>query len=194
MSADTLTVLRSVSGKHAAKRYRRRKDGTIANRSYDKEMFFSVEAIPVNDIYALADALERLAASPSAFVIRGEPLPGIDHKHALRRALPDKKTGEPATFAEKPRYWFLSMSTIYRCQPQPIPEPSPRTPLSMSSASCRRSCTTPRAGGSGHRASRYSPTRIIHCPCICGSGAWTRSMTQSSHAGPWRSTPAPASS
>ena len=107
MSADTLTVLRSVSGKHAAKRYRRRKDGTIANRSYDKEMFFSVEAIPVNDIYALADARERLAASPSAFVIRGEPLPGIDHKHALRRALPDKKTGEPATFAEKPRYWFL---------------------------------------------------------------------------------------
>jgi len=106
-AADTLTVLRSVSGKHAAKTFTRKRDGKIANRSYGKEMFFSVEAIPVAGIDTLADALERLTGEPSAFVIRGEPLPGIDRAHTLRRALPDKKTEEPATFAEKPRYWFL---------------------------------------------------------------------------------------
>jgi putative DNA primase/helicase len=106
-AADTLTVLRSVSGKHAAKTFTRKRDGKITNRGYGAEMFFSVEAIPVSDITTLADALERLAAEKYAFVIRGEAVSGIDRAHTLRRALPDEKNGLPATFIEKPRHWLL---------------------------------------------------------------------------------------
>ena len=107
MSADTLTVLRSTSGAHAAKTFTRKKDGKITNRGYGAEKFFSVESRLVNGIGELADALERLTADKYAFVIRGEPLPGIDRRRTLRRALPDKKTGEPATFDERSRHWLL---------------------------------------------------------------------------------------
>jgi hypothetical protein len=102
-----LTVLRSVSGKHASKRFTRKKDGEVGNRSYGSEKYFAVESIAVRNIAELAQALERLTNQTFAFVIRGEPLPGINRKHTRRLLYPEKSTGDAATFREAKRHWFL---------------------------------------------------------------------------------------
>jgi hypothetical protein len=107
MTADRLTVLTSVNRRLASKTFSQKKDGTIQNRSYGNEKYFSVTAIEVAGIGELARALEGLSRNPHAFVVRGEPLPGIDRKRTRRLLHPDRKTGEPATFTEAPRRWVL---------------------------------------------------------------------------------------
>jgi D5 N terminal like len=107
MTADRLTVLTSVNRRLASKTFSQKKDGTIQNRSYGNEKYFSVTAIEVAGIGELARALEGLSRNPHAFVVRGEPLPGIDRKRTRRLLHPDRKTGEPATFTEAPRRWAL---------------------------------------------------------------------------------------
>jgi hypothetical protein len=73
MTTDNLTVLHSVNGKHAAKRFRRdRKTGEIRKFDYGSEKFFRVEEIAVTGIADLAAALTRLTLEPHAFVVRGE--------------------------------------------------------------------------------------------------------------------------
>ena len=103
---DNLTVLTTATGKFATKQFSLQKDGTIRNRSYGNEMYFSVASVPITDINSLARELESVARNPRAFVIRGEPLPGTNRARARRLALPDRKTGEPATFEDQPRHWF----------------------------------------------------------------------------------------
>ena len=107
MTADRLTVLTSVNRRLASKTFSQKKDGTIQNRSYGNEKYFSVTAIEVAGIGELAPALEGLSRNPHAFIVRGEPLPGIDRKRTRRLLHPDRKTGEPATFTEAPRRWAL---------------------------------------------------------------------------------------
>jgi Family of unknown function (DUF5906) len=107
VSTDTITVLFSTSGKFATKQYSRAKDGGIKNRSYGNETYFAVETGAIRDITHLAGVLERLADEPFRFVIRGEPLPGINEKRSRRLLHPDKKTGDPATFRERARHWFM---------------------------------------------------------------------------------------
>ena len=104
---DQLTVLISVSGKHAGKNFSRGKDGGIRNRSYGNEKCFRVHITEVNGIAELGRALATIASNQFAFVIRGAPLPGINLKRARRLLRPDKKSGDPATFKEVPRYWLL---------------------------------------------------------------------------------------
>jgi hypothetical protein len=108
MTGDQLTVLTSVNKKHAGKRFwLDKKTGEIKSRSYGKETHFRVEAIAVSDIKSLARALERISRNPFAFVVRGRLLPGFDPKKTLRRCVPNKKTGEPATFEAGARRWQL---------------------------------------------------------------------------------------
>jgi hypothetical protein len=95
---DALTILRSTSGKYATKQFSPKKDGTIQNRSYGNEKFFSVVTVEVSDVVQLGHALAQLVDKPFDFVIRGAPLPGINRKHARRLLYPDKKTGDAATF------------------------------------------------------------------------------------------------
>ena len=104
-ASDTLTVLRSASRAHAGKRFKRGKDGQIRNRSYGKEAFFSVQNITVGNIVELARALDELARHPYDFIIRGEALDNTNRAHTRR--LLYAKGDQPATFADKPRHWFL---------------------------------------------------------------------------------------
>jgi hypothetical protein len=107
MAAENLSVLISVGKKHASKQFRLVKDGKIKNRGYGLEKYFRVDSVAVCGIQALAHTLERISCDPFAFIVRGELLPGIDRKRARRLLHPDKKTGEPATFAPASRHWFL---------------------------------------------------------------------------------------
>jgi hypothetical protein len=105
--SDTLTVLTSVSGKHAAKQFSlNRKTGELKNRSYGSEKFFSVETIALSGIADLAQTLARLTAQRFAFVVRGELLPAANPKHTRRLLRRDPRTGDEATFKPAPRHWF----------------------------------------------------------------------------------------
>jgi hypothetical protein len=110
-----LTVLHSVNGRHAAKRFSRDKIGAIRNRSYDNEKHFRIEEIALDGFEALASALTRLTAEPHAFVIRGAPLPNVNRWHARRLLYRDPKTGEEATFRAVPRHWFAADMDHIHC-------------------------------------------------------------------------------
>jgi hypothetical protein len=115
-SADYLTVLHSVSGKFATKRFSiNLKTGEIKNRSYDNEKYFRVEIIELASFDDLAAALTRIAGQQHAFIIRGEPLIKTDLQNTTRRSVPNRKTGEPATFGERPRHWFCIDVDHIRC-------------------------------------------------------------------------------
>jgi hypothetical protein len=105
---DSITVLHSVSSKYATKQFSTKKDDSISNRSYGNEKFFSVATVAVGDIAQLGQALGRLVDKPFDFVIRGEPLPDINRKHARRLLHADKKTGDAATFQGRRRHWFMA--------------------------------------------------------------------------------------
>lgn len=102
---DTLTVLHSVTEKHAAKQIRRHPNGKVTNKSYDSEKFFRVEERPVGTFAELCETLAALTNLRFAFPIRGAPLPDINRHHARRLLHPDK--GDPPTFHEVPRRWFM---------------------------------------------------------------------------------------
>jgi hypothetical protein len=125
MTADTLTVLTSVGGALASKIFSRGKDGRIKNKSYGNAKHFAVATVDVEGIAELARALERTSRNRQAFIIRGEPLDGINRRHARRLLYPDKKTGEPATLTERPRHWFLVDGDAIPCPAaiDPISDP-----------------------------------------------------------------------
>src|ERR1700736_2594650 len=101
-----LTVLRSVSGKLATKQFSLQKDGKIRNRSYGDEKYFAVNSVTVTNIDTLAQELDKLTRDPHSFIIRGGARAGTTRERTRRLALPDRKTGEPATFEDQPRNWF----------------------------------------------------------------------------------------
>lgn len=103
---DSLTVLHSVGDLYATKRLRRTKDGKIQNRSYGNAKNFRVRIITVADFPALCAELGELVREPSAFVIRGAPLPGINLNHTRRLVHRDRKTGDEATLAAASHHWF----------------------------------------------------------------------------------------
>jgi putative DNA primase/helicase len=105
MTLDCLHLLHSVSRKHAAKQFSIGKDGTIKNRSYGSEEFFKIECVPLAGFNDLAGALTRLTSQPFTFVVRGEPLPGVNWKHARRLLHRRSKTGDEPTFKPAARHW-----------------------------------------------------------------------------------------
>jgi hypothetical protein len=102
-----LTILTSVAGLYATKRVRQdRKTSKIVKTDYGREKHFRVQVVDLTSFTHLCRCLDRLTRRPFAFVIRGEPLPGIDLQNARRLLHEDPETAEAATFVEAPRSWF----------------------------------------------------------------------------------------
>lgn len=77
-------------------------------RPYDNARVFRIAEYPVGNIDDLAMVLNDVELCPTAFVVRGRPLDGIDRNNALRRAHPGRRTDgtvEPATLEAAARYW-----------------------------------------------------------------------------------------
>jgi hypothetical protein len=106
-AADCLTAMTSVAGLYATKVIRLdRKTGRIIKTGYGRETHFRVAQIELAGFDHLCKVLDTLTRRPTAFVIRGEPLPHIDRTKTRRLVHPDPETGEAATFAEVPRRWL----------------------------------------------------------------------------------------
>jgi hypothetical protein len=103
-SVDEITILHALDGAFAAKRISRAADGTISIKGYGRSLWFRVEQRPLNGFNDLAAVLTELAGDPHAFVIRGQPLPGINWNRTQRRL--HARGNEPATFAPAARHWF----------------------------------------------------------------------------------------
>jgi hypothetical protein len=102
-----ITVLTSFWRLDATKRIRQnRETGKLIVTGYGKEKHFRVQTVELRGFEHLCRCLDRLTACPFSFVIRGEPLPGIDREKARRLIYADPETGEPPTFTEAPRQWL----------------------------------------------------------------------------------------
>jgi hypothetical protein len=99
--ATTLTVLTCALEKATATktwRYDSILDKPVVIQFKAGHNFF-VESLPVGNIRELSAVLTRLQSEPKRFVVRGEPMPGLDlSKPVLRRKRPRANT--PATFRE----------------------------------------------------------------------------------------------
>ena len=109
---DTLVILRSVSGKHAAKQItlmkgKKGKPARIDVKPFGKETHFSVSEIAIGNVADLHRELDLLTRDPFSFAVRGRPLPSINRHHTRRLLHKDPKTGEPPTFAPQARRWLM---------------------------------------------------------------------------------------
>lgn len=102
-----LVALHSFNGLLATKRIRlNHKTGKLVKTDYGRESHFAVKEVDLSGFGHLCKCLDVLTQRRTAFVVRGEPLPGIDRQKTRRLFHPDPETGECATFAEAPRHWF----------------------------------------------------------------------------------------
>jgi hypothetical protein len=99
-TGDKVTILRSVTGRYATKRFSRGDDGTVRKAGYGNETYFAVEIGEVAGIDDLAALLGSLEDDKSAFVIRGEPSAGVNLDCSRRLLRP--RSGAPATFHSMP--------------------------------------------------------------------------------------------
>jgi len=86
----------------ATKSFVRNGGGAITQQPVTLGKYFSVECREIETIYDLAATLTRLSNSPNQFVIRGEPIPGIDIRRRIRRLKYDQDNS-PATFRSSKR-------------------------------------------------------------------------------------------
>lgn len=106
---DELVILTTAgvdAGKLATKRWRTSYSGGNVADNYSKASYFSVTKTPIYDLSNLDEELTRLQDAPWSFVIRGEPIEGIDMSCTRRWAL-EQADGSPPTFKEKPRRWLM---------------------------------------------------------------------------------------
>ena len=104
-ATDRLTILRT-KGLPATKTLGLGPEGRAAVlSSYGNAKRYAVRQVPVAGLASLAQALDRVRWDE--FIVRGEPLVGIDPGDCVRRLHPDPVTGEAATFREEPRRWVL---------------------------------------------------------------------------------------
>ena len=102
---SALTILRSVTGKLATKRFSRYPDGKIGKSDYDREKWFSAEVVTIAGLEDLARVLTDLQKDNSAFVIRGGPLPTANRNRLTRRI--HDRPDEPAPFRASDRAWIM---------------------------------------------------------------------------------------
>jgi hypothetical protein len=108
---DLVTVLRT-HGPLATKRIGyNRKTGKHRIADYGRARVFSVKQHQVSNIHQSAALLDTLGQDPRTFVIRGEPIGGIDRTRCLRRIQdqtnPETGEFEPATFTHAARHALL---------------------------------------------------------------------------------------
>jgi hypothetical protein len=108
-NGDALSVLRCAPGFRATKRVTYTKRGPRID-GYDAGKHFAVGEVAVGGIHELAAALDVVSREPRAFVIRAEPLPGVDRTRCRRLVhshREDDGTITPPTFREVPCRWVV---------------------------------------------------------------------------------------
>jgi hypothetical protein len=130
VTAGAITVLFSISRMYATKRIRlHRKTGRVIKTPYGLEKYFKMKQVELTGFRHLCKCLDALTRQPLAFVIRGEPLPGIDHEKTRRLFHPDPETSDAATFAEAPRRWFAVDVDKVKCPPATVPATDPEAAI-----------------------------------------------------------------
>ena len=118
---SAVTVLRTAPGLRATKLVRRNEIGEIQIDGYLAGKHFSVDEIAVGSVQEFAAVLDGISLDPRAFVIRGEPLPGIDRARC-RRLIYTHEDGSPPTFRDVARpYVVLDFDQVpgpYRSDPR----------------------------------------------------------------------------
>ena len=105
-ASDKLTVLTATNGALATKRHKLTETG-IETEQYGRGFKFAVDQTEISSIRDLHDVIEALQDKRTSFLIRGEPVDGIDPKSARRLLYDDPKNGDRATFSAVMRNWFM---------------------------------------------------------------------------------------
>ena len=106
LATDSITIMRCARNRRATKLVTGLPDGSIRVDSYDAGKFAAVAERQVAGIADLALALDEVSLDPRCFVIRGEPLAGINRERC-RRLLYKHEDGTPPAFREVPRRWAI---------------------------------------------------------------------------------------
>jgi hypothetical protein len=106
LAIDSVTILRCAPNRRATKLVTGLPDGSVRVDAYDAGKFAAVTKSRVAGIAELAQALDEVSLDPRCFVIRGEPLEGIN-RDRCRRLLYTSEDGAPPTFREVPRRWVI---------------------------------------------------------------------------------------
>jgi putative DNA primase/helicase len=101
----SLTVLRCKGRNRATKTIERTDQGWATYGSVSLGTTFWVSEVPVASFVELAAVLSSLTTEGLAFVVRGEPVPGIDRQNAAR-LLNRQGDGTEPTFRDVPRRWL----------------------------------------------------------------------------------------
>ena len=89
----SLTILRSLSGKLATKRFYRDAAGDIAQDNYGLETWWRAEVAPIPDFDSMVAQLDRGLDEPTALVVRGVSKAGVD----ITRPIVRRSNGPDAT-------------------------------------------------------------------------------------------------
>ena len=103
---DSVTILRCTRDHRATKLVRASAGGGVRIDGFDAGKFTAVTERQVAGITELARALDEVSLDPRCFVIRGEPLVGINRERC-RRLFYKHEDGTPPTFREVPRCWVI---------------------------------------------------------------------------------------
>ena len=118
---DAVTIARCTAGHRATKLIRGTQDGDFTIDGYDAGKYLAAETQAVAGLGDLAAVLNKVAADPRSYVLRGELLPDIDPRRC-RRLLYTHEDGTPPTFREVPRRWvvidFDNVPGPYRFDPR----------------------------------------------------------------------------
>lgn len=109
-----LTILTTAAGQPATKSFVR-EHGAITKLPMRMSKYFTVERRAVETINDLATALTELNSSPRQFIIRGEPIPGLNLDHPIRRLKHDGEDNR-ATLRSSPdgQAWVcLDFDNVY---------------------------------------------------------------------------------
>lgn len=106
LATDTVTVMRCAGNRRATKLVTGLPDHSVRVDSYDAGRLAAVIERRVSGIGELAPALDEVSLDPRCYVIRGEPLEGINRERC-RRLLYKHDDGTPPTFREVPRRWAV---------------------------------------------------------------------------------------
>jgi hypothetical protein len=104
-ASSKITILWSLTGE-ATKRFYLDKHGKVQKRAYSSGKWFGFDTVEVRDIRELSACLAQFEHRSRSFVIRGEPLPGINPARARRLLYADPEDGSSATFRPEPRPWL----------------------------------------------------------------------------------------
>jgi hypothetical protein len=118
---DAVTIARCTAGHRATKLIRGTQDGDFTIEGFDAGKYLAAETQTVAGIGDLAAVLNKAAADPRSYILRGELLPNVDPRRC-RRLLYTHEDSSPPTFREVRRRWavidFDDVPGPYRFDPR----------------------------------------------------------------------------